>query len=369
GIVIGIAAVVTVVALGSGAQQRVLADIAGLGTNTLEIFPGKDMGDVRSGRIRTLVAGDAGALALQTYAAAVTPTVQSSGTLRHAGTAASATVTGVGDRYFDARGITLASGRLLSPDDVAARAQVAVIDTRAADAVFGAGTDPLGATLLVGRVPVRVVGVVNPRQGFGGNDSLNAYLPHTTVQTRITGSTVLRSVTLQIADDADPDAAEQAVTALLAERHGKQDFFIVNTSEIRETIASTTQTMRLLIGAIAVISLVVGGIGVMNIMLVSVSERVGEIGVRMAVGARRSDILRQFLVEAVIVCAIGGALGVLTALAIGAGIGASGSSFTLIYSRTSMVAAVATSMAIGIVFGYLPARRAAALNPVAALAA
>ncbi|MFO1141952.1 MAG: MacB family efflux pump subunit [Amaricoccus sp.] len=369
GIVIGIAAVVTVVALGSGAQQRVLSDIAGLGTNTLEIFPGKDMGDVRSGRIRTLVAADADALALQSYAAAVTPTVQANGTLRYAGTAASASVTGVGDRFFDARGITLASGRLLTPADVVGRTQVAVIDTRAADAIFGVGADPLDVTLLVGRVPVRVVGVVNPRQGFGGNDTLNAYLPYTTVQTRITGSTVLRSVTLQVADDADTDAAEQAVTAFLAERHGKQDFFIVNTSEIRETIASTTETMRLLIGAIAVISLVVGGIGVMNIMLVSVSERVGEIGVRMAVGARRSDILRQFLVEAVIVCAIGGALGVLTALAIGAGISASGSSFSLIYSRTSMVAAVATSMLIGIVFGYLPARRAAGLNPVAALAA
>lgn len=367
GIVIGIAAVVNVVALGSGAQQQVLSNISGLGTNTLEIFPGEDMGDVRSGRIRTLVVADADALAAQPYAAAVTPTVQTSATIRRGATTGTAVVSGVAEDFFAARGVTLASGRLLSGEDVADRAQVAVIDTRAADAIFGTGDDPLGQVLLVGRMPVRVVGVVNPRQGFGGNDSLNVYLPYTTVQTRLLGSTTLRSITLKVSDDADMAAAETAVTEFLADRHGKQDFFIVNTGEIRETITATTQTMRLLIGAIAVISLVVGGIGVMNIMLVSVSERVGEIGVRMAVGARRSDILRQFLVEAVLVCGLGGTLGVLAALALGAGFAAIGSGFSLIYSQASILAAVATSMAIGVVFGYLPARRAAALNPVAAL--
>lgn len=366
GIVIGIAAVVNVVALGTGAQEKVLRDISGLGTNTLEIFPGKDMGDVRSGRIRTLVAADAAALAAQPYAAAVTPTVQTSATLRRGAEAATATVMGVAGSYFDARGVTLAAGRLLEPADVAERAQVAVIDTRTRDRVF-AGADPLGQVLLVGRAPMRVVGVVNPRQGFGGNDNLNVYLPFSTVQTRILGSSTLRSVTLRVADEADMAAAEAAVTALLTERHGVQDFFIVNTDEIRQTITSTTATLALLIGSIAVISLVVGGIGVMNIMLVSVSERVGEIGVRMAVGARRSDILRQFLAEAVLVCALGGVLGVATALALGGAFQASGSQFGLVYSPLSIVMAVGSSMLIGVVFGYLPARRAAGLNPVAAL--
>ncbi len=367
GIVIGIAAVVNVVALGTGAQRQVLSNISGLGTNTLEVFPGEDMGDVRSGRIRTLVAADADALAAQSYAAAVTPTVQTSVTVRREGEAATASVSGVAETFFAVRGITLASGRLLRPEDVAARAQVAVIDTRAADAMFGPGADPVGQYLQVGRVPVQVVGVSNPRQGFGGNDNLNVYLPYTTVQTRMLGTTTLRSVTLKVADDADMAAAEAAATALLEERHGRRDFFIVNTDEIRETIVSTTETMALLIGAIAVISLVVGGIGVMNIMLVSVSERVGEIGVRMAVGARRSDILRQFLAEATLVCLIAGALGVVVALAIGAGISAFGSSLPFVYSQTAIVTAVLSSMLIGVVFGYLPARRAAALSPVAAL--
>jgi macrolide transport system ATP-binding/permease protein len=367
GIIIGIASVVNVVALGTGAQQQVLASISGLGTSTLEIFPGEDMGDVRSGRIRTLVVADADALALQPYAAAVTPTVQTSATLRHAANASSATVTGSAASLFDARGITLAAGRLFTPEEVAGRAQVAVIDTRTRDTLFGEGSAPIGDVLLVGRVPVRIVGIVNPRQGFGGNDNLNVYLPFTTVQTRFLGSTVLRSITLRVADDVEPAAAEAATTALLAERHGRQDFFIVNTDEIRETITATTQTMALLIGSIAVISLLVGGIGVMNIMLVSVSERIGEIGVRMAVGARRSDIQRQFLIEAVLVSALGGALGVGAAFGTGGLFTAFGENFRLIYSAQSIVLAVTASMAIGVVFGYLPARRASRLDPVRAL--
>ncbi len=367
GIVIGIAAVVNVVALGTGAQQQVLSNISGLGANTLEILPGEDMGDVRSGRIRTLVISDVGALAAQPYAAAVTPTVQTSATLRHGSEAATAVVSGVAEEYFEARAVTLNSGRLLTSADIAGRAQVGVIDTRAADTMFGPGVDPLGAVLQVGRVPVRIVGVAEARQGFGGNDSLNVYLPYTTVQTRILGSTTLRSITLRVADDADMAEAEAAVAALLTERHGAQDFFIINTDEIRRTITSTTETMTLLVAAIAVISLVVGGIGVMNIMLVSVTERVGEIGVRMAVGARRTDILRQFLAEAVLVCVIGGALGIAIALGTGMGVVALGVGIPLVYSGTAIFAAVTSSMLIGVVFGYLPARRAAALSPVAAL--
>ena len=370
GIIIGIASVVCVVALGEGSRQSVLASISRLGTNTLEIFPGKDFGDVRSGRITTLVVADADALAAESYAASVTPTVTTSGTLRFAGKEASAQVNGVGDQYFDVKGVALLEGRLFDADSLHGRAQHAVIDRNTRDTLFSDfDGGAVGQVVLIGRVPARIVGVVENRQGgFGSSSSLAVYLPYTTVQARILGDTALRSITLRVVDEVVTATAEQAVTELLTRRHGTRDFFILNTDDIRQTITSATDTMTLLIAAIAVISLVVGGIGVMNIMLVSVSERVGEIGVRMAVGARQSDILQQFLIEAVLVCLIGGVLGIAAALAFGVGFAAMETSFTLIYSPRSIVAAVVCATLIGVTFGYLPARNAARLDPVVALA-
>jgi macrolide transport system ATP-binding/permease protein len=370
GIVIGIASVVCVVALGEGSRQTVLASISRLGTNTLEIFPGKDFGDVRSGKITTLVVADSEALAKEPYAAAVTPTVSTNGTLRFGAKEASALINGVGDQYFDVKGMAVLEGRLFDAESLRARAQHIVIDRNTRDTLF-AGFDgsPVGQVVLIGRVPARVVGVVETRQGgFGSSRNLSIYLPYTTVQARILGDSALRSITLRVADDTATAIAERQVTQLLTRRHGTKDFFILNTDEIRQTITSTTDTLTLLIAAIAVISLVVGGIGVMNIMLVSVSERISEIGVRMAVGARRGDILQQFLIEAVLVCLIGGVLGIAAALAFGVAFSAMETSFTLVYSTASIVAAVVCATLIGIVFGYLPARNAAHLDPVVALA-
>jgi len=369
GIIIGIASVVCVVALGEGSRQTVLASISRLGTNTLEIFPGKDFGDVRSGKITTLVVADADALAEEPYAASVTPTVTTSETLRFENKEASAQVNGVGDQYFDVKGVALLEGRLFDADSLRTRAQHAVIDRNARDALFADAADrPVGKVILIGRVPVRIVGVVEARQsGFGSSSNPAVYLPYTTVQARILGDSALRSITLRVADDTATATAERAVTEFLTQRHGTKDFFILNTDEIRQTITSTTDTMTLLIAAVAVISLVVGGIGVMNIMLVSVSERIGEIGVRMAVGARQGDILQQFLIEAVLVCLIGGVLGIALALGFGVAFDAMDTSFKLIYSSGSIVAAVLCATLIGVGFGYLPARNAAHLDPVVAL--
>ncbi|MCB4767388.1 MacB family efflux pump subunit [Ancylobacter sp. Lp-2] len=370
GIIIGIASVVSVVALGQGSQQRVLANISSLGTNTLEIFAGKDFGDTRSGRVTTLVVADANALAGQPYVAAVTPTVSTSSTVRYGSKEANALVNGVGAQYFAAKGTRLAEGRLFDATSVHTLAQDVVIDENTRKTLFGdlAGS-PIGEVVFIGKVPARVIGVTAPQQGgFGSSQNLSLYLPYTTVQARVIGSSSLRSITVRVADDVPTDLAEQAVTRLLTQRHGTKDFFILNTDDIRKTITATTQTLALLIAAIAVISLVVGGIGVMNIMLVSVSERVGEIGVRMAVGARRADILQQFLIEAVLVCLIGGVLGIGAALGLGALAGAFGSGFSFIYSTASIVAAVLCSSFIGIAFGFLPARNASRLDPVAALA-
>ncbi|HET6788232.1 MAG TPA: FtsX-like permease family protein, partial [Aquabacterium sp.] len=175
-------------------------------------------------------------------------------------------------------------------------------------------------------------------------------------------------ITVRVSDNTPMSAAEQAVTKLIQLRHGRKDFFVNNTSDIRETIESTTQTMTLLISSIAVISLIVGGIGVMNIMLVSVTERTQEIGVRMAVGARQGDILRQFLIEAVLVCLIGGVLGIGLALGIGYLFDTFSDTFKMIYSTSSIVLAFGVSSLIGVVFGFWPARNAARLDPVDALA-
>ena len=203
---------------------------------------------------------------------------------------------------------------------------------------------------------------------MGNSDSLNVYLPYSTVMSRMLGQSNVRNIIVRIKDEYPSAAAENAILNLLVQRHGAQDVFTQNSDSIRETIQQTTQTMTLLVSAIAVISLIVGGIGVMNIMLVSVTERTQEIGVRMAVGARQSDILQQFLIEAVLVCILGGVLGVLLSLGIGQLIGHfAGGTFQMAYSTTSIIAAFVCSSMIGIIFGFIPARNAAQLNPVDAL--
>ncbi|MGX5735036.1 MacB family efflux pump subunit [Bosea thiooxidans] len=370
GIVIGIAAVVAVVALGEGARQRVLANISGLGTNTLEIFPGTGFGDTRSGRVRTLTVLDAQVLASQPYADSVTPTVTTSTIIRLGNVEANAQVNGVSERYFDVRGSVLVRGSFFDTNDVRALAQDVVIDENAQGVLFPQGNpNPIGTVILVGSVPCRIVGVMRQQQGgFGGSQNPQVYLPYTTVQGRFLGDLSLRSITLRVDDETPMAAAQEAVTELLTHRHRTKDFFILNQDEIRNTITSTTQTMALMISSIAVISLLVGGIGVMNIMLVSVIERTSEIGLRMAVGARRGDIMQQFLIEASLVCFIGGALGIALALAIGFAFEASGSQLSFIYSGEAFIAAIACSTLIGVTFGFLPARNAARLDPVAALA-
>ncbi len=369
GIIIGIASVVSMVALGQGTRERVLKDISAMGTNTIDIFPGKNFGDRQAGRIRTLVPGDADALAQLTYVDSVTPTVSTSVTLRRGNVEATASITGVGDQFFRVKGYTLAKGQTFDADSIRRQTQEAVIDPTTAKTMFGPNEDPVGQVIFLGNVPVRVVGVTAPQESaFMASDSLNVWVPYTTALRRLLGQSNLRNITVRVSDTVSSSAAEQGIIKLIKQRHGSEDFFVRNSDSIRQTIETTTATLTLLISSIAVISLIVGGIGVMNIMLVSVTERTQEIGVRMAVGARQSDILRQFLIEAVLVCLIGGLLGIALALAIGAIFDAvSGGNFRLVYSASTIVLAFAVSSLIGVLFGFLPARNAARLDPVDAL--
>ena len=366
GIIIGIAAVVSVVALGEGSRKQVLANISQLGTNTIDVRPGSGFGDRRSSAIRTLTAADAEEIAAQGYIDSATPMVTTNVTLRRGNVSASATVNGVGDQYFRVRGMKLESGSLLGAESVANISQEIVIDPNTRDTLFPDGEDPLGQVILAGQMPATVVGVASST-GFG-SDQLNVYAPYTSVLRRLLGQDYLRSITVRVADSASMDAAQTGITNLLVSRHGTQDFYLNNTDEIRQSIEQTTGTMTMLIASIAVISLIVGGIGVMNIMLVSVTERVKEIGVRMAVGARQGDIMQQFLIEAVLVCMIGGALGVGLALSLGVIFPLFGSGFVLDFSASSIVLAFACSTLIGVTFGFLPARSASKLDPIEALA-
>ncbi|MEQ9898333.1 MacB family efflux pump subunit [Pectobacterium punjabense] len=368
GIIIGIASVVSVVALGKGSQEQVLADINSMGTSTLEIFPGKDFGDMDASAIQTLRASDIQPLAQQPYVHSVTPSISTSVTMRYGNIAVSASVSGVGEQFFTVRGYTVDRGVLFPRSSVDQLTQDAVIDKNTRDKLFPHGEDPIGQVILLGSLPVRIIGVVSKNQGgFGSDENLNVWVPYTTVMKRMVGQSYLRSITVRVKDNIDMNIAEKNITTLLTQRHGTKDFFIMNTDNIRQMIEKTTTTLALLVSMIALISLLVGGIGVMNIMLVSVTERTREIGVRMAVGARTSDIMQQFLIEAVLVCLFGGIVGVALSLGIGVLFAQFSSNFSMIYSSASIIAAFLCSSLIGIIFGFFPARRAARMEPIHAL--
>lgn len=317
GIIIGIAAVVSVVALGQGARAKVIDDINAMGTNTIDIFPGKDWGDEKAASIQTLNERDLDALLGQPYLEGASPQIATSGQLRYRNKTSSGSVVGVGSDFFRVKGMTLTQGRLLDERDIRSRTAVAVVDGKTITSLLGK-TDPVGQVVLVGTLPVRIVGVVSQETGFGrSSQSVNVWLPYSAVMSRLISQSHFSQITIRVKDGVQPALAEQAAVALLTQRHGVKDFFTFSSDSIVKSVEKTTATLTLLVSAIAVISLIVGGVGVMNIMLVSVVERTREIGIRIAVGARQSDILQQFLIEAVMVSLLGGLLGIGLAMFIG----------------------------------------------------
>ena len=367
GIIIGIASIICVVALGNGSQQKILSDINSLGTNTLDIFNGRGRGDRNANKKRNLTIKDADFLRKQFYTESVTPNVNGSGTLTYGNKSYTASLRGVGEEYFNVKGLELDTGKLFNRDDVINGSQVVVIDENSRSQLFK-DKNPIGEILIFNKRPLKIIGSVITKNNMSMNSSdLVLYTPYTTAMNRIIGDNHINSITMKIKDNVDMQIAEKDVTNILTIRHKAKDFFIMNVDTLKKTVESTTNTMKLLISCIACISLVVGGIGVMNIMLVSVTERTREIGIRMAIGAKQKNILQQFLIEAILICLIGGVLGVGISVTFGIIFNMVIKNFTMIFSIFSIVAAVLCSTMIGVIFGYMPAKNASELDPINAL--
>jgi macrolide transport system ATP-binding/permease protein len=368
GIIIGVGAVVTMLALGDGSKRVVLSRIEAMGTDLLVVRPGGQKVRSRDEWI-SLVPPDAAAIAELPEVLHSVPEYGSSVTLRYGSIDYMTFGIGTTENYAAARNWPAARGAFFSEADFQRYAPAAVLGRTVADNLFPSEVDPIGQYVLINNISFQVVGVLAAKGAnvSGGDLDDNVFMPLTTANMRLWARRHLRAITVQVADQKQMAAAERAIHALLLARHGKEDFQIRNMASLLETHTETQNMLTLLLGSIAAISLLVGGIGVMNIMLVSVTERVREIGVRMATGAQMTHILLQFLTEALVVCALGGLIGVACGLVAAWVAGQMGSPVE--YSLTPILLAFGSAFAIGMLFGYLPARRAARLDPEVALAA
>ena len=369
GIIIGIASVVSIVVVGDAAKQLVLADIRAIGTNTIDVYPGKDFGDDDPQYQQSLKYDDLVAIQKQPWVSSATPAVSQSLRLRYGGIDVASSANGVSGQYFNVYGMTFSEGATFNDEQLKGRAQVVVLDANTRRQLFPNKAKVVGEVILVGNMPATVIGVAEEKQSmFGSSKILRVWLPYTTMSGRIMGQSWLNSITVRVKEGYSSEQADQQLTRLLSLRHGKKDFFTWNMDGILKTAEKTTRTLQLFLTLVAVISLLVGGIGVMNIMLVSVTERTREIGIRMAVGARASDVLSQFLIEAVLVCLVGGALGVSLSMLIAFTLQIFLPGWEIGFSPVALLTAFICSTFTGVLFGWLPARNAARLDPVDALA-
>ncbi|WPD01044.1 macrolide ABC transporter ATP-binding protein/permease MacB [Proteus terrae] len=369
GIIIGIASVVTIIVIGDAAKSMVLADIKAIGSNTIDIYPGKDFGSDSPEDRQALTLQDVFALKQQSYVQAVTPQVQFSTRLRRGNQDSPASVAGVSDDYFTVYAMKFSQGRSFTSDMIQRQAQVVVIDENTRQRFFPTKKEVIGEQIIIRNIPSTIVGVIaEKKSAFGNGQSLKVWVPYSTLNSRILNRSYLDSITVRATEGYDASVAEQQIIRLLTIRHGKKDIFTYNLDSFIKAAESTTQTMQLFLTLVAVISLVVGGIGVMNIMLVSVTERTREIGIRMAVGARASDVMQQFLIESVLVCLVGGLLGIGLSFGIAMVASIMLPDWHFVFQPIALVSAFICSTAIGVIFGFLPARSAAKMNPIDALA-
>jgi len=367
GIIIGVAAVVAMLAVGEGSRQKVLDRISSFGTNLMLIRPGA-AGIRNTGDIATLVPDDAAAIKTLPNIEAALPERSGRATVRLGNIDYQTSVQGTGEDFPSARDWPVAEGQFFNTDDMKHYAAVVVLGRTVAKTIFPNGDSPVGKYVLLKNVPFLVTGVMTEKGASpNGSDQDDViFVPITTGLVRLFGKNYLSSITIKVKDSTDIEATQQSVENLLRDRHKTEDFSVRNMASFLQAAMETQDTFTLLLGTVAAISLLVGGIGVMNIMLVSVVERTREIGIRMATGARMRDILLQFNIEAAVVCAAGGILGILIGIAAGMILRYSG--MAVIFSITPAVLAFACASATGLIFGYLPARKAAQLDPVVALA-
>lgn len=366
GIIIGISSVICVVALARGSQENILEGINKMGVSTITIFPGRGFGDRGSAKRKNFSIEDINILESLEFVDNAMPRTRSSGTLIYANTNSGASVHAGTEMILKISSVELKSGRNFTKDDIQHSASVIIIDENTQKTFFK-DSDPLGKIMIFNKRPFMVIGVGKRDEGAFSDGSLSIYMPYTTLANKVTGSHKIRSIVVSIAPGVNSQLAEHAISEILKIRRGGTDFYMINSDTILKTIKATTDTMSLLISGIALISLVVGGIGVMNIMLVSVIERTKEIGVRMAIGAKGADIMLQFLIEAILLCALGGIIGVLLAFGIGGLFNLISNDIKMSFSLVSIIIAFGISSLVGIVFGYMPAKRAAKLNPIDAL--
>ncbi|WP_145515384.1 ABC transporter permease [Yersinia aleksiciae] len=367
GIIIGISSVVSSMAVGEGARQEILSEISQLGTSTLDIRPGLGWDKPRPDLERSLTPVDVALLSQQPYVDSLSPVVSKMVTAVHGDKKVMINLAGVSSGYFQVEGLNFINGAGFGSSHVSTREPVVVLQPELSDTLFAGGENPIGEIVQLDGIPLRVIGVAK-RSGMQFGGLLSAWMPYTSLTERISGEMPLESITLRVQEGFELNAAQREVEMLLDQAHRQRDFFILSNDEMSKAIQKTSDSMTLLITAIAAISLLVGGVGVMNIMLVSVTERTHEIGIRLSVGARQSDIMLQFLIEAVVICTLGGLIGIAGSALAGVVFSWVTETFTMIFTWQPLVMACSFSALIGLGFGFFPARNAARLHPTEALA-
>ena len=370
GIVIGVSSVVAMLAIGEGAKQRVVQQIGSMGTNLLVVRPQYRNARGYMGPIATLTREDAKAMESLPFVMSAMPDVRGQATVRYSNIDYQPDgITATTDALPITRSWPIARGIFFDEEDINSYATVAVLGNTVYEALFPDRSDPIGKYVMIRNVPFQVIGVMGRKGATAGGDDADdvVFVPLTTGMLRIFGQRFIRSITVAVSDLNQMDSTQTALTNLLKDRHrGNLDFQIRNMADLLETATTAQDTLTMFLGSMAAISLLVGGIGIMNIMLVSVTERTREIGIRMATGARQRDILQQFLSEAIVVSAIGGVVGVVVGVGAGLVIQAFGN--PVAFTVAPMVLAFGCAAATGLIFGYAPARKAAKLDPVVALA-